>query len=86
MDLSRYYETNYVASTLARTAGIADTIAGSFDQINSEQNIITSGASSLVSDRLTINKALTTDGVGKVSASRISNIELGHLSCVNANI
>ena len=71
---------------MAKSQDRANAIVGVFDKYNLKQNIITGGASSLVTDTLTSNKALRSDSVGKVWTSNIASTELGYLSGVNSNI
>jgi hypothetical protein len=55
-------------------------------QVDSKQNTITGGATTLLSSNLTINRALLSDGSGKVAVSSVTNTELGYLSGVTSNI
>jgi len=50
------------------------------------QAAITGGASSIVTSNLTINRALLSDGSGKVAVSSVTNTELGYLSGVTSAI
>lgn len=45
--------------------------------IDTKQTVITRAASSITSNNSIINKTLISDGVGKATASTISNVELG---------
>ena len=51
-----------------------------------KQDVITGAATSIVSTDLTQNKALISDGSGKVAASTVSNTELGYVAGVTAAI
>lgn len=53
---------------------------------NSKQNNITGGASSITTSNLTANRALVSDGSGKVAVSAVTNTELGYLDGVTSNI
>ena len=53
---------------------------------NSKQNNITGGASSITTSNLTTNRALVSDGSGKVAVSAVTNTELGYLDGVTSNI
>ncbi|MBI4655946.1 MAG: hypothetical protein HY746_04260 [Elusimicrobia bacterium] len=55
-------------------------------QINSKQATITGGATTITSSDLTANRALLSDGVGKVGVSAVTNTELGYLSGVTSPI
>lgn len=61
-----------------------------YDNINnlqtSKQNNITGGASSITTSNLTTNRALVSDGSGKVAVSAVTNTELGYLDGVTSNI
>lgn len=53
---------------------------------NSKQNNITGGASTITTSNLTTNRALVSDGSGKVAVSAVTNTELGYLDGVTSNI
>lgn len=55
-------------------------------QLGSKQDTITGAATTIVSSDLTTDKALISDGSGKVSASTVTSAELGYLSGVTSNI
>ena len=50
------------------------------------QNAITGGASTIVTSNLTINRALVSDGTGKVAISAVTSTELGYLTGVTSAI
>lgn len=54
--------------------------------IATKQNAITGGATTITSSNLTANKALISDGSGKVATSTVSSTELGYLSGVTSGI
>lgn len=54
--------------------------------ITSKQNTITGGASTITDDNLTTNRALVSNGSGKVAVSDITATELGYLDGVTSNI
>ena len=54
--------------------------------ITSKQNTITGGASTITDDNLTANRALVSNGSGKVAVSDVTAIELGYLDGVTSNI
>ena len=53
---------------------------------NSKQNNITGGASSITTNNLTANRALISNGSGKVAVSAVTNTELNYLDGVTSNI
>lgn len=53
---------------------------------NSKQNNITGGASTITTSNLTVNRALVSDGSGKVAVSAVTNTELSYLDGVTSNI
>jgi hypothetical protein len=53
---------------------------------NSKQNNITGGASTITTSNLTTNRALVSDGSGKVAVSAVTNTELGYLDGVTSAI
>ena len=54
--------------------------------ITSKQNTITGGASTITDDNLTANRALISNGSGKVAVSAVTATELGYLDGVTSNI
>lgn len=74
--------------------GTADTDAVNKGQLDSalsgavsgKQNTITGGASSITSSNLTTNRALISNGSGKVAVSAITSTELGYLDNATGNI
>lgn len=54
--------------------------------LDTKQNTITGGATTIVSSNLTANRALISNGSGKVAVSDITNTELGYLDGVSSNI
>lgn len=53
---------------------------------NSKQDNITGGASTITSSNLTANRALISDGSGKVAVSAVTNTELGYLDGVTSGV
>jgi hypothetical protein len=53
---------------------------------NAKQPAITGGASTIVSDNLTVNRALISNANGKVAVSAVTSTELGYLSGVTSAI
>lgn len=54
--------------------------------LGSKQDIIAGAASTITDDNLTANRALISNGSGKVAVSAITNTELGYLDGVTSNI
>ena len=54
--------------------------------LQSKQDKIVGGASTIADDNLTVNRALVSDGNGKVAVSNVTNTELGYLDGVTSNI
>lgn len=54
--------------------------------LGAKQDKITGAASSITSKNLTFNRALVSDGNGKVSASNVTSTEVGYLSGLRSNI
>jgi hypothetical protein len=59
---------------------VSGVTSGLQTQIDGKQATITGAATSITSSDLTSNKALTSDGSGKVAASSVTSTELGYLS------
>lgn len=53
---------------------------------NNKQNNITGGASTITTSNLTTNRALVSDGNGKVAVADVTSTELGYLDGVTSNI
>jgi hypothetical protein len=66
-----------------RLAGVSSPIQ---TQLNGKQNTITGAATSIVTSNLTTNRALVSDGSGKVAVSNVTSGELSHLSGVTSSI
>lgn len=62
------------------------TLLATVYDVSQKQDAITGGASSIVSSNLTVNRALVSDGSGKVAVSNITSTEVGYLSGVTSNI
>lgn len=54
--------------------------------LNSKQDTVTGGASTITDDNLTANRALVSNGSGKVTVSEVTSTELGYLSGVTSKI
>lgn len=54
--------------------------------LGSKQDTIVGGASTITDDNLAANRALVSDGNGKVAASNVTNTELGYLDGVTSNV
>lgn len=54
--------------------------------LQSKQDKIVGGASTITDDNLTVNRALVSDGNGKVAVSNVTNTELGYLDGVTSNV
>lgn len=54
--------------------------------LGSKQDTITGGASTITDDNLTANRALVSDGNGKVAVSNVTSTELGYLDGVTSNV
>ena len=57
-----------------------------YTALSGKQATITGGASTIVSSNLTANRALISNGSGKVAVSSVTSTELGYLSGVSSNI
>ena len=54
--------------------------------LNAKQATITGGASTITSNNLTANRALISNGSGKVATSDVTSTELGYLDGVTSNV
>jgi hypothetical protein len=86
LTVSRALESNgsgkvAVSSVTSTELGyVSGVTSGLQTQIDGKQATITGAATSITSSDLTSNKALTSDGSGKVAASSVTSTELGYLS------
>jgi len=55
-------------------------------QIDSKQSNLTGAATTLVSDDLSVSRALVSDSLGKVAVSDVTSTEIGYLNNATANI
>jgi len=83
-------DSNGLASVSAVTSAELGHVAGVTSdiqtQINNKQGAITGAASTVVSDDLTADRALISNGSGKISVSSITSTVLGYLSGVSSAI
>ena len=63
--------------------GVSSAIQTQFD---AKQATITGGATTIATDNLTVNRALASNGSGKVAVSDVTATELGYLDTVSSNI
>ena len=61
-------------------------ISATVPDISGKQDTITGAATTITSDNLTANRALISNGSGKVAVSAITSTELGYLDNVTSNI
>ena len=80
--------TNNSSKVLSAAQGVAikNLIDALQTTVNGKQDTITGGASTITSSNLTSNRALVSNGSGKVAISDITSTELGYLDGVTANV
>lgn len=80
--------TNNSSKVLSAAQGVAikNLIDALQTAINGKQSAVTGGASTITSSNLTSNRALVSNGSGKVAISDITSTELGYLDGVTANV
>lgn len=72
---------------VASNAAIAQSkISGLADSLAAKQNTITGAASTIASNNLTANRALVSNGSGKVGVSAVTATELGYLDGVTSSV
>lgn len=54
--------------------------------ISTKQDVITGAASTVTDSNLAAGRAMATDSSGKIAASTVTSVQLGHLSGVSSNI
>lgn len=80
------YSAGIVSNTPAGNIA-ATTVQAAINELDSEkQAVITGAASTITTSNLTANRALQSNGSGKVDVSAITSTELGHLSGVTSAI
>lgn len=67
-------------------AGLQSDVTTLTTALGSKQNTITGGASTIADDNLTANRALISNGSGKVAVSPVTDTELGYLDGVTSNV
>lgn len=99
-DKSVKYATNAGTATSANKATTLDGLTASVTelnyvdgvtsniqtQLNGKQDTIKGGATSITGNNLTANRALVSDGNGKVAVSAVTSTELGYLDGVKSSI
>lgn len=80
--------TNNSSKVLSAAQGVAikNLIDALQTTVNGKQSAVTGGASTITSSNLTSNRALVSNGSGKVAISDITSTELGYLDGVTANV
>jgi hypothetical protein len=80
--------TNNSSKVLSAAQGVAikNLIDALQTAVNGKQSAVTGGASTITSSNLTSNRALVSNGSGKVAISDITSTELGCLDGVTANV
>lgn len=80
--------TNNSSKVLSAAQGVAikNLIDALQTAVNGKQSAVTGGASTITSSNLTSNRALVSNGSGKVAISDITSTELGYLNGVTANV
>lgn len=80
--------TNNSSKVLSAAQGVAikNLIDALQTAVNGKQSAVTGGASTITSSNLTSNRALVSNGSGKVAVSDITSTELGYLDGVTANV
>ena len=75
-----------VTSTTAEINYLAGVESNIQTQLDEKQATISGGASTITSSNLTTNRALISNGSGKVAVSAVTSTELGYLDGVTSNI
>lgn len=76
-----------VSSVTSTELGYLDGVTSAIQtQLNGKQATISGGASTITSSNLTVNRALVSNGSGKVSVSTVTSTELGYLDGVTSAI
>lgn len=77
----------WASAVTATELGYLDGVTSGIQaQINGKQNTITGAATTITSSNLTANRALVSNGSGKVAVSAVTSTQLGYLSGATSNI
>ena len=89
----RYYTESEITNLLSGKSDTSHTHDGRYytesevdTKLGTKQATITGGASTIASSNLTANRALVSNGSGKVAVSAVTSTELGYLDGVTSNI
>ena len=83
---SLYLGGTAVTSTAAELNYVDGVTSNIQTQLDSKQATITGAATTIATDDLTVSRALTSNGSGKVEVSAVTSTELGYLDGVSSNI
>ncbi len=83
---SLYLGGTAVTSTAAEINYVDGVTSNVQTQLDSKQATITGAATTIATDNLTVSRALTSNGSGKVEVSAVTSTELGYLDGVSSNI
>ena len=83
---SLYLGGTAVTSTAAEINYVDGVTSNVQTQLDSKQATITGAATTIATDDLTVSRALTSNGSGKVEVSAVTSTELGYLDGVSSNI
>ena len=83
---SLYLGGTAVTSTAAELNYVDGVTSNIQTQLDSKQPTITGAATTIATDDLTVSRALTSNGSGKVEVSAVTSTELGYLDGVTSNV
>ena len=83
---SLYLGGTAVTSTAAEINYVDGVTSNVQTQLDSKQATITGAATTIATDDLTVSRALTSNGSGKVEVSAVTSTELGYLDGVTSNV
>ena len=83
---SLYLGGTAVTSTAAELNYVDGVTSNIQTQLDSKQATITGAATTIATDDLTVSRALTSNGSGKVEVSAVTSTELGYLDGVTSNV
>ena len=83
---SLYLSGTAITSTAAEINYVDGVTSNVQTQLDSKQATITGAATTIATDDLTVSRALTSNGSGKVEVSAVTSTELGYLDGVSSNV
>lgn len=86
LEITSYYDKSVYYTALQNNSWQSVRKVAFDSDLSTKQNTITGGGSTITTSNLTANKALISNGSGKVAVSDVTSTELGYLDGVTSNV